>query len=425
MLFPLLPSAPAPESVPNVLIVQKYGGTSVGDPEKIRSVARRVVREKQKGNELVVVVSAMGDFTDDLVSLASQVSPRARKAHPREMDMLLTAGERITMALLAMAIRDLGVEAISLTGSQAAIITDEVHTGAKIQEVRATRVREELEQKRVVIVAGFQGVSRTREVTTLGRGGSDTTAVALAAALQAARCDIYKDVDGVYTADPNKVKNARRVRLVDYQEMIELATSGAQVMHPRAVEIGSRYNVPIRVLSSFRDDDDDGTLITRIERRMEQLQLTGLASEADHVQVILRGLPAGMAATTELLGRLAQEKVSVDMVTQSDLPSGKRQLQLTVREDALPEAMAICEDIAQKHGAEVEAQRGLTRVSLVGSGMHNTPGVYARAFHALQQGGVEVHAIGSSAITITVLVDSEDAETAVRVLHEAFDFGNG
>src|SRR5687768_13075093 len=198
----------------------------------------------------------MGDTTDDLLGLAQQVSPDAKTRHRREMDMLLTSGERITMALTAMAIRDLGVEAISLTGSQAAIITDESHTGAKIQEVRATRVREELDHDRIVIVAGFQGVSRTKEVTTLGRGGSDTTAVALAAALHAERCDIYTDVDGVYSADPRKVKGARRIAVVDYQEMIELATSGAQVMHPRAVEIGARYGVPIRVLSSFLEGDD-------------------------------------------------------------------------------------------------------------------------------------------------------------------------
>lgn len=407
-----------------MLIVHKYGGTSVGDPERIKRVAERVVKQKLAGHDLVVVVSAMGDTTDDLVELAAKVSPKGRKEHPREYDMLLTAGERITMALTAMAIRDLGVEAISLTGSQAAIITDESHTGAKIQEIRATRVREELEQGRVVIVAGFQGVSRAKEVTTLGRGGSDTTAVALAAALEAKHCEIYTDVDGVYTADPRKVKGARRVRVIDYAEMVELATSGAQVMHPRAVEIGARYNVPIRVLSSFRDDDDEGTLITRKEKSMESLQLTGLACEGSHVQVVVRGLPTGMDATTEVLSRVADHKVSVDMVTQADTPDGKRQLQLTVREDSVDETMAICEDVAKKSGGTVHAQRGLTRVSMVGSGMHNSPGVYARAFKALQSAGVEVHAVGSSAITITVLVDTKNEEKTVRVLHEAFDFGN-
>ncbi|MGQ0560400.1 MAG: aspartate kinase, partial [Gemmatimonadota bacterium] len=297
-----------------MLIVQKFGGTSVGSPDRIKTVAARVAREKRTGHDVVVVVSAMGDTTDDLVQLARAVSPDARRRHRREMDMLLTAGERITMALTAMAIGDLGVEAISLTGSQAAIITDEAHTGARIQEIRATRVREELDKGRVVIVAGVQGVSRAKEVTTLGRGGSDTTAVALAASLHAARCDIYTDVDGVYTADPRRVKGARRIASIDYQEMVELATSGAQVMHPRAVEIGARYGVPIRVLSSFRNDEDGGTLITKKERPVEGLQLTGLACEGSHVQVILRGLPAGMADTTQLLSRLAEAGVSLDMV---------------------------------------------------------------------------------------------------------------
>lgn len=407
-----------------MLIVQKYGGTSVGTPERIQRVAERIVRAKRAGNELIVVVSAMGDSTDELIELAQKVSPEGRTRHRREMDMLLTAGERITMALTAMAIGDRGVEAISLTGSQAAIITDEAHTGAKIQEIRATRVREELDHGRVVIVAGFQGVSRAKEVTTLGRGGSDTTAVALAAALGAQRCDIYTDVDGVYSADPRKVENARRIETIDYEEMVELATSGAQVMHPRAVEIGARYGVPIRVLSSFRDDDDGGTLITRKERSMEGLQLTGLACEAGHVQVIVRGLPAGMDAITDLLSRLADAGVSLDMVHHSDLPDRRRQLHVTVREGGLAETLKICDAAVKPGGGEVVVQRGLTRVALVGSGMQNTPGVYARAFRALKEVGVEVHAVGSSAITIIFLVDSTKEDTAVRVLHQAFDFGN-
>lgn len=405
-----------------MLIVQKYGGTSVGDPERIKRVAARVVRDKKAGHDMVVVVSAMGDTTDDLVALAEQVSGDGRK-HPREMDMLLTSGERITMALTAMAIRDLGVEAISLTGSQAAIITDESHTGAKIQEIRATRVREELEKGRVVIVAGFQGVSRTKEVTTLGRGGSDTTAVALAAAMRAERCDIYTDVDGIYTADPRKVKGAKRIDVIDYEEMVELASSGAQVMHPRAVEIGARFNVPIRVLSSFRDDGDDGTLITTKERAMESLQLTGLACEGSHAQVIVRGLPSGMQPTSELLSRLADANVSLDIVNQAD--NGKvRQLNLTVREEGLERMLPICEEAATRHGGSVQVERALTRVAVVGSGMQNTPGVYARAFQALSDAGVQVHAIGSSAITIIFLVDTKSEDAAVRVLHEAFDFGS-
>src|SRR5687767_10954525 len=332
-----------------MLIVQKYGGTSVGTPERIQRVAQRVARARRAGHDLVIVVSAMADATDDLIALAAKVVPNARKDHPRELDMLLTAGERIAMALLAMAIRELGVEAISLTGSQAAIITDETHTGARIQEVRATRVREELNAGRVVIVAGFQGVSRlTKEVTTLGRGGSDTTAVALAAALPADRCDIYTDVDGVYTSDPRRVKNARLIPRIDFQEMVELATSGAQVMHPRAVEIGARYKVPIRVLSSFRDDDDGGTLITSRDATMEGLTLTGLACEGGYARIAFRGLPPDLSAASEILTSLAQAGISVDMLAQVDREDGRRQLQLTVGEETFQNARGLCDELLKR-----------------------------------------------------------------------------
>jgi aspartate kinase len=400
--------------------VQKFGGTSVADADRIRRVAARVARTRRAGHPVVVVVSAMGHTTDALLALARSVTQDPRRRHPRELDMLLTAGERISMALLAMAIRDLGVEAISLTGSQAAIITDESHTVARIEEVRATRVREELERGSVVIVAGFQGVSRTREVTTLGRGGSDTTAVALAAALGAVRCDIYTDVDGVYTADPRRVPQAVRVREVGYAEMVELATSGAQVMHPRAVELGARYDVPIRVLSSFLDGDGPGTLITR-RQRMEQLALTGVASERGHVRLTLRGLPSTMAATTRVLAALAEARVSLDMLVLADRQDGRRQIQLTVREEALPEALAVCRAVvAELGGEEVHEQGGLSRVALVGSGMVDVPGVYAQAFGALQDAGVEVQAVTSSSITIAVLVATADEERTVQALHARF-----
>src|SRR5262245_41666829 len=354
-----------------MLIVQKFGGTSVGSPDRIRRVAERVAREKRRGSDVVVVVSAMGHTTDELIKLATDVVREPRRNHPRELDMLLTAGERIAMALLAMAIRELGVEAISLTGSQAAIITDETHTGARIQEIRATRVREELQRGWVVIVAGFQGVSRTREITTLGRGGSDTTAVALAAALSADRCDIYTDVDGVYTSDPRRVQAARLISRIDYQEMVELATSGAQVMHPRAVEIGARYHVPIRVLSSFRDGDDGGTMITTRDATMEGLTLTGLASENGYSRLAFRGLPPDMAVTTDILHRLAEQGISVDMLAQVEREDGRRQLQLTVSEDTFRDARPLCEQLLAEHGGEsLDVQSGLTRVALVGSGMY-------------------------------------------------------
>src|SRR5690606_3087892 len=285
------------------LIVQKYGGTSVGSPERIRQVAARVAAERRRGSDVVVVVSAMGEATDELLSLACQISEDPQRRHPRELDLLLSAGERVAMALLAMAIRECGVEALSFTGSQAAIITDGVHTGARIEEVRATRVREELGRGRVVIVAGFQGVSRDREVTTLGRGGSDTTAVALAAALGASRCEICTDVAGVYTADPRRVPAARLIERIEYDEMLELATSGAKVMHARAVEIGARYGIPIHVRSSA--GEGEGTLIAAREASMEDLVLTGLASESGHARLPLRGLPSGMEPTSRVLSRLA------------------------------------------------------------------------------------------------------------------------
>jgi aspartate kinase len=410
-----------------MLIVQKFGGSSVGTPERIKRVAQRVANERKRGNDLVVVVSAMGDTTDDLLKLAQQVVNDARRNHPRELDMLLTSGERIAMALLAMAIRELGVEAISLTGSQAAIITDETHTGARIQEIRATRVREELAKGRVVIVAGFQGVSaRTKEVTTLGRGGSDTTAVALAAALPADRCDIYTDVDGVFTSDPRRVKSARLIKRIDYQEMVELATSGAQVMHPRAVEIGARYSVPIRVLSSFRDGDNGGTLITKRDATMEGLTLTGIAVEGGYARLAFRGLPPDLRVTTDILRNLAQAGVSVDMLAQVDREDGRRQLQLTIKEDELKHKQELCDRLLREHkGESLEVQPGLTRVALVGSGMYGLPGVYARTYAAMLEAGIEVYAVSSSSISISLLVSSGDEDRSLQVLHEAFDLGEG
>ena len=396
----------------------------MGSPDRIRQVARRVADEARAGNRVVVVVSAMGHTTDELVSLAAQVSPDARRNHRRELDMLLTAGERITMALTAMAIRDCGLEAISLTGSQAAIITDGTHTGARIEEVRADRVRTELDAGRVVIVAGFQGVSRAREVTTLGRGGSDTTAVALAAALGAERCDIFTDVDGIYTADPRRVPDARILPEIHYDDMIELAASGAQVMHPRAVEIGARYNVPIRVLSSFRDGGD-GTLIHR-RTRMEGLELTGLASAGGQVKLTVRSLPPTMDALTAIMSALAAEGISVDMMTHADRSDGRRQMQLTISESDLERGREILEDLAPRIGGDgVDVAPNLSKVTLVGSGMTGMPGVYARALEALRAAGVEVHAQGTSSVSIAFLVDADAEDRTLQSLHEAFDLAKG
>lgn len=404
------------------LLVQKYGGTSVGDAERIRRVAERVCRTRRAGHDLVVVVSAMGRTTDELEALARAVSADPVRSHPREMDMLLTAGERIAMALVAMAVREAGVEAISFTGSQAAIITDTRHTGARIEEVRADRVREELGRGRVVIVAGFQGVSRAREVTTLGRGGSDTTAVALAAALDAERCDIFTDVDGVYTADPGVVAGARRIDHIGYDEMTELAVSGARVMHPRAVEIAGRYRIPIRVRSSLTDDDREGTLIARREPTMEDPAITGVASEDGYARLVLRALPPEMAVMTGLLRRLTDAGVSVDLLSQVDGPDGRRAIQLTVRDAELDVARAECDAMVdERGGAGVDVRTGLARVTLVGSGMHKRPGVFATVFRVLQDGGVAVHDVSASSVSIIVMVDSDAETRAVQLLHDGFE----
>ena len=401
------------------LIVQKFGGTSVATPELIRRVAESVMRTRRAGADVVVVVSAMGHTTDELMALATAVT-QAPDRHPREMDMLLTAGERIAMALLAIAICDQGGEAMSFTGSQAAIITDTSHTVARIREVRADRLREALARGCVPIVAGFQGVSSSREVTTLGRGGSDTTAVALAAALGASVCDIFTDVDGVYTADPRRVPTARRIERIDYDEMLELANAGAQVMHARAVEMGARFGVPIRVRSSFGDDADAGTLITRKERHMEDMVLTGIATDSGYALIVIHGLPTGIDATARVLTDLAEAGVSVDMVMQSELADERRQLQVTVRETQQERAIEVLTDTLPQGAAWTDERPGLSRVSLVGVGMTGRPGVYAEAYRALRDAGVEVHGVSTSSISITVLVERSREDDAVAALHATF-----
>jgi len=408
-------------------LVQKYGGTSVGSPERIRAVAKRVANARRQGHELVVVVSAMGDTTDDLTTLASLVTERERpqEEHPREMDMLLTAGERIAAALLTMAIREQGFEARSFTGSQAAIITDTAHTAARIREVRGDRVKEALEAGCIAIVAGFQGVSTEKEITTLGRGGSDTTAVALAAALDADACEIFTDVDGVYTADPRRVEGARVIPELTHAEMLEMAANGAQVMHGRAVDIGDRFCVDIRVLSSFVDDGGDGrprgTLITQRARTMEELVVTGVAPKGGQAKVVMRGLAPGMRTQTVLLEALAGAGVSLDMVNESFDGDGRMQLQLTVAEESAARAESVLREALEGlGGGHVAAHTGLSRIALVGNGMTGRPGVYAKAYRALLDAGVEVQGVSTSSISITVLVPSERETDAVQALHAAF-----
>jgi len=396
------------------VLVQKYGGTSVGSPERIQHVAERIVRTRRGGAELVVVVSAMGDATDELIGLARKVSGRS---HPREMDMLLTAGERISMALVSMAVNDLGQEAVSFTGSQSGIVTDTSHTRAKILEVKADRIREELKRGRVVIVAGFQGVSKDREVTTLGRGGSDTTAVALAAALKATECEIYTDVDGVYTADPRVVPGARKITRLSYDEMLELASLGAKVLHNRSVEIARRFDVPVHVRSSF--NWNEGSRVVRGDS-MEQVVIRGIAHDADVAKIALVGVPDRPGIASEIFQAVGGRGVNVRMIVQASGSDGRNDVTFTVGSHEVNAVLPALEEVRKKIGARAFLyDPDVAMLSVVGEGLATSPGTAGLVFAALAAAGVNIDLISTSSITITCVVREADAERAVRSLHEA------
>jgi aspartate kinase len=396
------------------VLVQKYGGTSVGSPERIQAVADRIVRTRRSGAGLVVVVSAMGDTTDDLIALGRRVSGRS---HPREMDMLLTAGERISMALLAMAVNDRGQEAVSFTGSQSGIVTDTSHTRAKILEVKADRIKEELSKGRVVIVAGFQGVSRDREVTTLGRGGSDTTAVALAAALGALECEIYTDVDGVYTADPRVVPGARKLKALSYDEMLELASLGAKVLHNRSVEIARRFGVPVHVRSSF--NWNEGTRIAKGES-MEQVVIRGIAHDPDVAKVALLGVPDRPGVAAEIFRAIGGHGVNVRMIVQASAAEGKNDVTFAVGAHEVATVLPIVEEMRKRIGARAFVyDPDVAILSVVGEGLATSAGTAGQVFEALAKAGVNIELISTSSITITCIVRQADVERAVRSLHEA------
>ena len=396
------------------VLVQKYGGTSVGSPERIQHVAERIVRTRRGGAELVVVVSAMGDATDELIGLARKVSGRS---HPREMDMLLTAGERISMALVSMAVNDLGQEAVSFTGSQSGIVTDTSHTRAKILEVKADRIREELKRGRVVIVAGFQGVSKDREVTTLGRGGSDTTAVALAAALKATECEIYTDVDGVYTADPRVVPGARKITRLSYDEMLELASLGAKVLHNRSVEIARRFDVPLHVRSSF--NWNEGSRVVRGDS-MEQVVIRGIAHDADVAKIALVGVPDRPGIASEIFQAVGGRGVNVRMIVQASGSDGRNDVTFTVGSHEVNAVLPALEEVRKKIGARAFLyDPDVAMLSVVGEGLATSPGTAGLVFAALAAAGVNIDLISTSSITITCVVREADAERAVRSLHEA------
>ena len=396
------------------LLVQKYGGTSVGTPERIHHVAERIVRTRRAGTELIVVVSAMADTTDDLLELAGKVSSNS---HPRELDMLLTSGERISMALVAMAVNDRGQEAVSFTGSQSGIVTDTSHTRAKILEVKADRIREELKRGRVVIVAGFQGVSRDREVTTLGRGGSDTTAVALAAALGAEACEIYTDVDGVYTADPRIVPNARKLQELSYDEMLELASLGAKVLHNRSVEIARRFRVPIHVRSSF--NWNEGSRIRKGDL-MEQVVIRGIAYDSDVAKIALLGVPDRPGVAAEIFREVGGHGVNVRMIVQASGSDSKNDVTFAVGSHDVRTVLPIVEEVRKRLGARAFVyDPDVAILSVVGEGLATSAGTAGEVFAALAEAKVNIEIISTSSITITCIVRKTDAERAIRSLHDA------
>jgi len=403
------------------LIVQKYGGTSVADPERIRAVAEHVAYTKRHGNDVVVVVSAMGKSTDNLIKLANDVS----SVQPaRELDMLLTTGERISMTLVCMALAGVGIDAISFTGSQVGIITDTVHTKAKILEVKGDRVREALAQGKVCVVAGFQGVSTDKEITTLGRGGSDTTAVALAAALNADSCEIYTDVTGVFTADPRIVPQARKLQHINFDEMLEMAGAGSKVLALRSVEFARNHNVPIQVRSSFTWEP--GTWVTSQEPSMEDPIISGVVTDVSEAKVTVRKVPDRPGISAALFEQLAESNVNVDMIVQNTSTDGNTDISFTVPKADMKVAQGIVESVAKEIGAAGIAQDdSIAKISLVGAGMKTSPGIAAKMFRTLADNDVNIEMISTSTIRISVVVAAADLEKAARSLHTAFGLDSG
>ena len=403
------------------VVVQKYGGSSVADADKIKNVARRAVAVKERGNQVVVVVSAMGKTTDELIRLANQVTD-----HPddRELDVLLSTGEIVSSTLLAMALRSLGAKAISLSGAQAGIRTDAVYSRARILGIDPDRITRELEKDRIVIVAGFQGISEEMDITTLGRGGSDTTAVALAVSLGADRCEIYTDVDGVYTADPRLVPEARRLDEIGYEEMLELASYGAKVLHSRAVELGEVYRMPILVASSF--SDKPGTLIHGGAPMEVKNKVRGIAHDLNVAKVTIVGVPDKPGVASAIFDPLVKANISVDTIVQNASINRITDLTFTVAKSDLAEAMKAIEPAVKSIGArECVSDTKLAKVSIIGAGMQTAPGYAARMFSALYEEGINIELITTSEIRITCIIDEARAGDATRALHRAFELEKG
>ncbi len=401
------------------LIVQKFGGSSVANVERIQHVARRVLADKRKGHQLVVVVSALGDTTDDLVDLANQIT---KLPSEREMDMLLSTGEQVSVALLAMAIMQLGGKAISFTGSQVGILTDRIHTKARILGINSSRIHQALADGNIAIVAGFQGQTAAGEITTLGRGGSDLTAVALAKALNAKQCEIYTDVDGIYTADPRIVPDARKIPVISYDEILELAALGAKVMHSRSVEVGKKFDVPIYVRNSrhFRE----GTLITKETRKMEDVVVSGVALAEDEAKITIYKVPDRPGVAAKLFKQIADANINIDMIIQNKTETKTTDISFTVFKSDLTRAMLVVKKAAQAMQAKnVVCDENIAKVSVVGVGMRSHSGTASRMFGALARKKINIDMISTSEIKISCVVAGQKGRTALRVLHSEFALG--
>jgi aspartate kinase len=401
------------------LIVQKYGGSSVADPEKIKNVAERVSASAKAGHRLVVVVSAMGKTTDSLIGLASAVTP---SPDPREMDMLLATGEQVTIGLLAMAIQALGHAACSFTGPQVGIVTDGAHTAARIRRITAERIRAALDAGRIAVVAGFQGMTESGEITTLGRGGSDLTSVALAAALKADVCEIFTDVDGVYTADPNVVPDARKLARISYDEMLEMASLGAKVLQARSVEFAKKYAVPVHVRATFKPDP--GTLVTREDDSMEDVVVTGITHDRGQAKISVLRVPDRPGIASQLFGALAEQNIVVDMIVQNIGRDGYTDISFTLPRGDRARARSVLEKVAAAVGAtQIATDDRVAKVSIVGVGMRSHAGVAARMFSTLARENINIQMISTSEIAVSCVIEDKYTELAVRSLHDAFELG--
>ena len=397
------------------LIVQKFGGSSVANAERVMNVASIVTDTYAKGNDVVVVVSAQGDTTDDLIEKANEINPKASK---REKDMLLAAGEQISISLLAMAIEKLGYHAVSLLGWQAGFNTTSAHTSARIRKVEPDRIKKELDKKNIVIVAGFQGLSKYGDITTLGRGGSDTSAVAIAASMHADLCQIFTDVEGVYTADPRKVKNAKKLQEISYDEMLELATLGAQVLNNRSVEMAKKYNIELEVLSSMTKAS--GTIVKE-KTKMEKMLISGVAKDTDVARISVMGVPNIPGLAFKMFSKLSAKDINVDIILQSIGHDGKKDISFTVAKNRGEEAVALMKEYTENLGAEeILYDDKVAKISIVGAGMESHAGVATKMFEALYDAQVNIQMISTSEIKVSVLIDSADADKAVSAIHSKF-----